>query len=406
MKILFTTPVLEHPAAGGPQLRIENSIIALNRVSELHVISRVDKRSLGGNCADKYFREHCHEFVYAPSIDRLSCNRYFRTFQSISRNLFKNFLFKSDADFIIDYAEKKRIDLLWFGYGNISYPLIKEIKEKRPLFKVVCDTDSVWSRFILRELPYENDPVRRKQIERTGKLKEQEEREWVNLCDVTTAVSVVDAYYYQNFADKPEKIKIFSNVINLETYSQVMIPPEGFRKPCFYIAGSFWPKSPMEKATRWIISEVLPLVRKELPQINFYIIGQGSKEILNDIMDSNITITGKLPSVLPYLCNADVSIVPLTFESGTRFKILEAAACCIPSVSTSLGAEGIAVEDGKNIIIADNPESFADAIIRLIKDKVYAKQIAKNCMRLIQNKYSIDALVCEANSIINYVTKQ
>jgi glycosyltransferase involved in cell wall biosynthesis len=403
MKILFTTPLLEHPAAGGPQLRIENSIIALNRVSDLHVLSRVDKKSLGGEAADKYFREHCHEFIYLPSITGLSRNRYIRNCQRISRNLLRGLLFENDADFIIAYAEKKNIDILWFGYGNISYPLIKKIKKKRPSFKIVCDTDSVWSRFILRELPYENDPVRRKQIERAGKLKEQEEREWVNLCDVTTAVSEVDADYYRNLANENERIKIFSNVINHETYSHAMPPPEGFRKPCFYIAGTFWPKSPMEKATRWVISEVLPIVRIEIPWVNFYIVGNGSKETLSDIKDPGITITGKLPSVLPYLCNADVSIVPLTFESGTRFKILEAAACGIPIVSTTLGAEGIPVEDVKNIIIADNAESFAKGVIKLIQDKALSAQIAMQCKQLVRENYSIDALAREAKDIINFI---
>jgi glycosyltransferase involved in cell wall biosynthesis len=404
MKILFTTPLLEHPPAGGPQLRIENSIIALNRVSDLHVLSRVEKKSLGGDAADNFFCGHCREFVYLPSITGLSDNRYVRKCQRISRKLLSSQLFENDIDFIIDYTEKKNIDILWFGYGNISYPLIKEIKRKRPSLKVVCDTDSVWSRFILRELPYENDPVRRKKIEQDGALKEQEEREWVNLCDVTTAVSEVDAKYYRKIANEPERIKIFSNVINLDTYLQKIAPPADFKNPCFYIAGSFWPKSPMEKATRWVIKEVLPIIKEVIPEVHFYIIGRGSTETLYDIKDSCITITGMLPSVLPYLCNADVSIVPLTFESGTRFKILEAATCGIPIVSTTLGAEGIPVADGVHILIADDPFDFAQAIIKLLNDRNLASQLAQNCHQIVTEHYSVESLSCEAEIILDYLT--
>lgn len=405
MKILFTTPMLEHPAAGGPQLRIENSIIALNRVSELHVLSRVDKRNLGGDAADKFFREHCHEFVYLFSITGLSGNRYIRKCQIIGRKLLWDLLFQNDADFIIDYAEKINIDILWFGYGNISYPLIKEIKRKRPSFKVVCDTDSVWSRFILRELPYENDPVRRKKIEQEGALKEQEEREWVNLCDVTTAVSHVDAEYYRSIAKDPEKIRIFSNVIDVGSYKNPPSPPAGFKTPSFYLAGTFGHyHSPMDTAARWVIEEVLPLVRKDIPHVHFYIVGRNSDLFFGNLNDPGITATGYLDSVLPYLCNTDVAIVPLKFESGTRFKILEAGACKIPLVSTTLGAEGIPVVDGEHILIADEPHDFAQAIIKLINDRNLANQLAQNCHQIVTELFSVEALSCEAEKILSYLT--
>ena len=400
-KILFTTPVLEHPPAGGPQLRIENSIIALSRVSELHVLSRVDKGRLGGEKADQFFRGYCREFVYLPSINSLSANRYIRKVQRIIKKTISD----NDADFIIDYAKKRTIDFLWFGYGNISYPLIKEIKKKCPSLKLVCDTDSVWSRFILRELPYENETARRMEIERKGKHKKLEEEKWVNLCDVTTAVSEVDVEYYRKIAREPEKVRLFSNAINIKKYVETVSPPENYQKPCFHTAGSFWPKSPMEKSTRWVLNEVLPKVKMKIPDIHFYIVGRGSKETFCDIKDPCVTITGKLPSVFPYLSNADVSIIPLMFESGTRFKILEAGACDVPIVSTTLGAEGIPLEDGKNIILADDPESFAEGIIKLIQDKFFAAQIAGNCKKLIHKKYGIDSLGKEAVNIISYLSQ-
>ncbi len=405
MKILFTTPILEHPAAGGSQLRIENSIIALNRVSDIYVLSRVDKRSLGGDVADKFFRSHCHEFVYLPSSNGLSGNRYIRKFQRILRVLFRGLLFENDADFIIDYAEKKTIDLLWFGYGNVSYPLIKEIKEKRPSFKIICDTDSVFSRFILRELPYEKDPVRRKKIERAGAMKEQEEREWVNLCDVTTAVSEVDAEYYRSIATNKQKIHVFSNVIDVGSYKNPPPPPVGFKTPSIYLAGTFGHyHSPMDTAARWVIEDVMPLVRKVIPKVHFYIVGRNSDLFFGNLNDPSITATGKLDSVLPYLCNTDVALVPLKFESGTRFKILEAGACKIPLVSTTLGAEGLPVVDGEHILIADEPQHFAQAIIKLLNDRNLADHLAQNCHLLVTEHFSVEALSCEAEKIMSYLT--
>ena len=79
MKVLYTSPILEHPPAGGPQLRIENSIIALNKVCELHVLSGVQKEKIGGASAETFFQSNSSCFEYLPSSTlKLSNNRYIR----------------------------------------------------------------------------------------------------------------------------------------------------------------------------------------------------------------------------------------------------------------------------------------------------------------------------------------
>jgi glycosyltransferase involved in cell wall biosynthesis len=124
-----------------------------------------------------------------------------------------------------------------------------------------------------------------------------------------------------------------------------------------------------------------------------------------DIEDPGITITGEVPSVLPYLCHANVAVVPLRFESGTRFKILEAGACGIPVVSTTLGAEGLAVIHGEHLLIADDAGSFAEAIVRLLRDRDLAHRLSENLGRLIREKYSIAALVEEGRRILDYLVE-
>lgn len=400
MNILFTSPILEHPAAGGPQLRIENSIKALSRVSNLYIVSRNSKEAMGGNHAESFYQSFCKDFFYAPSVANLSNNRYIRKLQRIYKKTFFD-----DAVYLLSMVDALKIDILWFGYGNISFDLIQKIKTMRPSLKVVCDTDSVWSRFVLRELPYEKDPSRIAKINADGKAKEAEEAEWVNLCDITTAVSDVDAEYYSNLAADKNKIMLFSNVIDMDTYKYPPQKPNGFKNPAIYLAGSFGPKSAMDKAARWFINDIYPLIKHEIPNIHFYIVGNGSKETLVDINDASISIMGKMPSVLPYLCNSDVSLVPLQFESGTRFKIMEAAACRIPIVSTTLGAEGIPVENEKNILIADTPNDFAKAVIRLINNETFSKQIADNCYDLIAKHNSLNSLAEEAKKIIERLNK-
>lgn len=388
LKILFTTPVIEHPPASGPALRIENSIKALNQVSELHLAVRIDQESLGGSAAEEFYRRHCHVFAYTTGLTG-------------SYNPDDE---KRNAQAIVRYAEEQGIEIIWCGYGNISFQLMKSIKNLNPRLKVVCDTDSVWSRFLLRELPLEKDPERRRQIEYEGRAKEREEVEWVNFCDVTTAVSEVDADYYRQLATDPSRIHLFSNVIDLDSYAVAPPPAPDIRSPSMYLAGSFYSDTcPMVRAAHWIISEVLPIILQTTPNITLYIIGNGADRMLADIRHPNVTIKGKVPSVLPYLYHTDVALVPLMFESGTRFKILEAAACNIPIVSTTLGAEGLPTHHGVELLIADSPIDFANAVICLIRDTNYAKSLANNCRQLVNRLFSINSLAEEAQSITRYL---
>lgn len=399
LRVLFTTPILEHPPAGGPQLRIENSIKALSTRCELYLVSRASQRSVG-KAGEALYRSLSSGFYYAPAF---AGNRYLRRLRRLVLRGHGDETVSS-ARFIVELADRLGIDAVWFGYGNISYPLIETVKAARPNLKVVCDTDSVWSRYVLRELPFEADPVRHLQIERAGKDKEAEERAWVSLCEVTTAVSEVDADYYRAIAQQPARIKVFSNAIDVDSYETVPPPAADLVHPCMYLAGSFVPAgSPMEIACNWVLEEVLPRVRRELPDIRFYIVGRGSEAIAPAAADPAVVVKGKLPSVLPYLCHADVALVPLKFESGTRFKILEAGACAVPLVSTTLGAEGIPVVNGEHILLADDAAAYAQAIVRLVRDRPFAERLAHNCRDLVRERYSIEALGQEADRILEYL---
>jgi len=402
VKVLFIAPVLEHPAAGGPQLSVETAIKALSIVSELHIISIVPVDSIGGLEAQRFYEEYCANFLYAPSADEFHSNKLLRKLQKMQIRFLNQ-----DINFIIKYFEENSMDVIWCDRSlesSFEFDLIREIKKRRYDIKVVCDTCAVYSRFILRELPYAQSSGRRQEIENAGKKKEEVERILVNLANATTAVSETDAQYFRSIAKVPEKVKLFSNVIDIKSYQQPPPPADNLKKPCIYLAGTFYnPQSPMADAARWVIAEVLPLVRRQIPDLHFYIVGKGSDQIFPDIDDQGITTTGKLPSVLPYLCHADVAIVPLRYESGTRFKILEAGACGIPVVSTTLGAEGISITHEKDILIADEPELFAKSISKLINNREFAFEIAENLKKLVEENHSVTHLAQEARLILDYL---
>jgi glycosyltransferase involved in cell wall biosynthesis len=403
MRVLFTTPVLEHPPAGGPPLRVENSIKALSRVCQLDIIHRAYEPTPEVDATDIFYRGYAEEYstIYVsvpnPSHSRL----HFRFRRLIDRIIKKTIL--QHTSLILDHVDRRQIDVVWFGYGNISYSLIREVKKRRPKLKVVCDTDSVWSRFVLRELPYAKG-LRKLKIYLSGIYKKNEERSWADLCDVTAAVSEIDAQYYRDLSKDARKVHLFSNVIDAQSYVAPMAAPVNFKKPSVYLAGTFGHyHSPMDTAARWVLEEVLPIVWAIRPDVHFYIVGRNSDKGFGHLNGPNITVTGKLESVLPYLKNADIALVPLMFESGTRFKILEAGACGVPLVSTTLGAEGIPVKDGEHILLADTPKDFASAILRLLEDKKLAHDLAENCHNLVNQTYSVEALAEEAKEILEYL---
>jgi hypothetical protein len=185
-------------------------------------------------------------------------------------------------------AKTSGADVIWLGYGNISYKLLKYIKDHSDC-KVVCDTDSVWSRFVLRGLKYATSESQKRRIEREGREKEEEERWGTQSADMTTAVSEIDAQYYRTLAKRVEQVQIFSNVIDMNNYRWEPSPPD-FRKPCIYLAGTFWEGSPMEDAARWILNDIFPLVKKKIPEVHFYVVGRNSDLILSDISDDAVTI--------------------------------------------------------------------------------------------------------------------
>ena len=409
--VLFSTPILHRPPMGGPELRIENSIKALSQVADLYIYNWVPLSAMGGRSALSHFQQYCNSFYFAPSSKSFRILIEFAKRvanligkQTLQRSIIKLAYESSAKDFddLLRIADEIQADAIWLGYGNLLYSLLEYIKYRSD-YRVVVDTDSVWSRFILRGLPYVGTEREREKIEQEGRDKEKEERWGTVLADITTAVSEMDASYYRLYALSPERVQIFSNVVDLDNYRAVPTVAQDLKKPCIYLAGSFWKNSPMEDAVRWIIENVLPNVRHQVPDIHFYIVGKGSKQVLSDIDDQSITITGTLPSVLPYLCYADIAIVPLRFESGTRFKILEAGACKIPVVSTTLGAEGLPVEHEEHLLLADEPEEFVSAIIRLIRNRKLALELTKNLHQLISDQYSIPTAVREAKTILGHL---
>src|SRR5919202_1386280 len=246
------------------------------------------------------------------------------------------------------------------------------------------------SRFILRELPFEPDPARREQILAAGRAKEAEERLGTARADLTTAVSEVDAEYYRQFAPSPERVMLLPNVIDVDAY-QAPVPGAPLPPGSLCFAGTLSHGTANVDAGLWLLDEVMPRVWQRRPELRVYLVGRDPAPALRARQAERVQVTGEVESIVPYLRQSLAALVPLRWESGTRFKILEAFACRAPVVSTSLGAEGLAVESGRQLLLADTPEQFAEAILALVERPELRQALVEPAFELVQREYSLAA---------------
>jgi len=116
---------------------------------------------------------------------------------------------------------------------------------------------------------------------------------------------------------------------------------------------------PNVDGVEYFCGEIWPLIKAEIPQVRFRIVGRNPDRRVQKWVSDSIEVTGRVPSVLEHLHQSAVVIVPLRIGGGTRLKIYEAMAAARAVVSTTVGAEGLDVDDGRDIILADDPRSFA-----------------------------------------------
>jgi glycosyltransferase involved in cell wall biosynthesis len=122
-------------------------------------------------------------------------------------------------------------------------------------------------------------------------------------------------------------------------------------------------------AMEYFCNEIWPVVLADFPDARFQIVGRTPNARVRRLASASVEVTGTVASVIDYLRAATVVIVPLRIGGGTRLKIFEAMAMAKAIVSTSIGAEGLDVTDGRDLLIADSAHLFADSILRLLRDR-------------------------------------
>lgn len=144
---------------------------------------------------------------------------------------------------------------------------------------------------------------------------------------------------------------------------------------------------PNHQGMIWFLQRVWPLILAQRPQTTLAVIGGDPLPELNAYHSPQIQILGYIPEILPYYQNAKLTIVPLLSGSGTRFKLLESAATGTPIVTTTLGCEGIPVQNEKHCLIENDPIHFAQACLRLLNDPNLCTELSQNAQKMVRQQY-------------------
>ena len=161
-------------------------------------------------------------------------------------------------------------------------------------------------------------------------------------------------------------IAVVPNGVDTEVFQQASLEQQLPERIIFTGSMNYYPNI---DAVLYFARECWPLIRLQAPNTTWQIVGQNPPSVVQDLAKlPGISVTGSVPDVKPYLAAATVAIVPLLIGSGTRLKILEACAMGKAVVSTSLGCEGLDVVAGQHLIVADQPEVFAQSVVDLLQN--------------------------------------
>ncbi|RLI62703.1 MAG: hypothetical protein DRO67_06900, partial [Candidatus Asgardarchaeum californiense] len=207
--------------------------------------------------------------------------------------------------------------------------------------------------------------------------------------DKVVVVSQIDKFQLQKLSPKA-RFEVIPNGVDISYFKSKSIL--NFSNTLIWVGGMG--EAHNRKSVEYFLKKIFPLIINEIPDIKVFFIGASPCSKLLNMAEKypNIRILGYVDDIRPHVQKISIFIAPIISGSGTKIKVLNALAMGKPVVTTSIGAEGIDVTPGENIIIADTPEEFAEKVIELLKNPKKAKELGEKGRKLIEEKYSWDVI--------------
>lgn len=362
MKILWVKPGKLLPLDTGGKLRTYNILRHLSATHDLTYVSHY-----GGQLDDAYEREILTHLpgticLNTGARDSTSINSqldYLRQLPWSAPYTVSKFTAPEVQKLLAEWIPQRRFDVAVCDFlaSTLNFP--KALSTPTALFQHNVET-VLWKRRAKFEVKWLDRVVSKIEYAKMVHFEPLQTRRFHHVI----AVSEADRQVMSSMVD-PSNISVVPTGVDLSTYRYDLdARPVG---PLVVFTGSMdW--RPNIDGVEFFCQEVWPLVLANVPEARFRVVGRDPHPRVKKLASASVEITGTVPSVVDHLREAAVFVVPLRIGGGTRIKIYEGMAMGKATVSTTVGAEGLDVQHGRDILLENDPSDFAHAIVTLLRD--------------------------------------
>ncbi|MBW2661427.1 MAG: glycosyltransferase [Deltaproteobacteria bacterium] len=277
--------------------------------------------------------------------------------------------------------KQKRFEVVYFKYFFTAERHIASVRIWQPGCRVIVDSvDLAYARLLAKaDMSGLHD-------ERT-KAEEIKRREIATYASADLVITITDQDDEILKRDFPSaNTYVIPNIHTIHRLKR-----KECEHPSLLFIGTF-EHEPNVDAVLYFKREIWPLIEAKIEDVIWTVVGPDPSDEILEIASDRILIKGFVPDTLPYLLRTWVSIAPLRYGAGMKGKVGEAMAAGVPVVTTGFGIQGMNVVSGKHLLVADDPESFAAQLVRLLKNKELRDMIGMAAQDFIASRYSLEAV--------------
>ncbi len=383
VKILQLCPRVPFPPVDGGLLGLYNMAKALH-----HQGAKVKMLAFNTSKHFVNIKDVPDEFVKTYQLETVYLDNNISIFSAL-KNLFSKqsyhisrFISEDFAKALIAILEKENFDIIQLDYLTMAVYI--DVIRKHSKAKLIYRAHNVEYRIWERLAESENNFVKRWYLKLLAKRLKNFEFDVINKVDAIVALTEEETKIFRDMGSKVP-ICIAPTCFFIEEFKPVEYPKEF---SLFHIGSMDW--MPNTTGLKWFLKEVWTKVNVTHPQIKLYLAGNKMPKEFLSLNNENCHVQGRVEDAKQFIAEHSVMIVPLLAGSGIRVKIVEGMAMGKPIISTSQGAEGLHYENRKNILIADTPEEFYDAIIECYQSVELRKTLGENARQLAFEYYDMN----------------
>lgn len=389
-RILFLSQLIPYPPDSGPKVR---SYFVLRHLAQDHAVTLIAfSRPDDSPEAVAHLKSFC-ESVHTVPMERSPLRDLRHLIESLLSN--RSFIIRRDTVHEMQALVDRELQRLSYDFVHADQLWMAQYalrpRRNQPKPALILDEHNACYQIFQRLAQGERNPAKKIVLEREWRALRKYEAWACSQFDQVVTVTDEDRGTLSSLTKKfhpNQKPPDFSVIpICVDTELQQPIQPIPGTKNVLHMGTMFW--MPNVEGVAWFIREVWGLVKQEIPEASFTIVGKRPPADLQRMADQDpsIRITGYVADPLPYLQDCAAFIVPLHSGSGMRVKIVESWARGLPMISTRIGAEGLQYEENENILIADSPAAFAKATVRLLQDDALNQKLRRRGREWVEQAY-------------------